>query len=112
MWAKIVQEYTEKGTMAQTDLQTNFLESKCPAGGDICTWLDSLGVKREELAQAGVDIDEKDYCLTIIKSLPHYLPNFASNLLTNAWLWAPNKSINPDVLIMLIVEEFEHGHTD
>ena len=112
MWTEIVREYTEKGTMAQTDLHTEFLESKCPIGGDVCTWLDSLHVKREELAQAGVDSDEKDYCSTIIKSLPPFLSNFSSSLLANARLYVPNKSIDPDILILLIIEEYERGRSD
>ena len=112
MWTEIVREYTEKGTMAQMDLRTEFLGSKCPIGGDVCTWLDSLCVKREELAQAGVDIDEKDYCSTIIKSLPPFLSNFSSSLLANACLYVPNKSIDPDVLISLIIEEYERGRGD
>ena len=112
MWTEIVREYTEKGTMAQMDLCTKFLESKCPIGGDVRTWLDSLHIKREELAQAGVDIDEKDYCSTIIKSLPPFLSNFSSSLLANACLYVPNKSIDPDVLILLIIEEYKRGHSD
>ena len=51
MWADIVCEYTEKGTMTQTDLRTRFLESRCPEKSDIPAFLDSLRVKREELAQ-------------------------------------------------------------
>ena len=112
MWTEIVKEYTEKGTMAQMDLCTEFLESKCPIGGDVRTWLDSLRIKREELAQAGVDIDKKDYCSTIIKSLPPFLSNFSSSLLANARLYAPNKSIDPDVLISLIIEEYKCGRSD
>ena len=112
MWTEIVREYTEKGTMAQMDLRTEFLESKCPIGGDVHTLLGSLHVKREELAQAGVDIDKKDYRSTIIKSLPPFLSNFSSSLLANARLYAPNKSIDPDILISLIIEEYERGRSD
>ena len=35
MWAEIVREYTEKGTYAQTEPRTKFLESKCPDEGDV-----------------------------------------------------------------------------
>jgi hypothetical protein len=91
VWAEIVREYTEKGTYAQTNLQTKFLESKCPDKGDICTWLDSLRVQKEELAQVSVEIDEKDYHSTIILSLPIYLSGFASSQLAAAWAIQPNK---------------------
>ncbi|OJA13368.1 hypothetical protein AZE42_11464 [Rhizopogon vesiculosus] len=50
MWTEIVREYTEKGTYAQTDLRTKFLESKCPSGGDVRQFLDDLRTKCDELA--------------------------------------------------------------
>ena len=66
MRADIVCEYTKKGTMTQTDLHTRFLESRCPEKSNVCAFLDLLHLKREELAQVGVKIDEKDYHSTII----------------------------------------------
>jgi hypothetical protein len=86
MWAEIIREYTEKGALAQTDLCTKFLESKCPDKGDVREWLDSLRVRKEELAQVGVDIDEKDFRSTVISSLPVYLSGFASSQLAAARL--------------------------
>lgn len=112
MWAEIVREYTEKGTMTQTDLRTKFLESKCPDKGDVRAFLDSLRVKREELAQAGVHIDEKDYRSTIVKSLPWHLSNFASNQLTSARLFSPTQTIHPDVLISVITEEYDRNQRE
>lgn len=84
MWTEIVCEYTEKGAYAQTDLRTRFLEMKCPERGDVREWLKQLHSRREELAQVGVDIEEKDYRSTIISSLPGHLSGFASNLLASA----------------------------
>ncbi|KAJ8586924.1 hypothetical protein M405DRAFT_713301, partial [Rhizopogon salebrosus TDB-379] len=78
----------------------------CPNGGDIRQFLDGLRTKREELASVGVSIDEKDYRSTIIKSLPNSLANFASNQLTSAKLWSPTKTIDPDILISIISEEW------
>ena len=65
-WDAITSKYTKKGAFAQTDLRTCFLKSKCPDKGNVRQFLDELRVKREELATVGVDIDEKDYCSTII----------------------------------------------
>ena len=87
-WDAIVAEYTEKGAYAQTDLRARFLESKCPDKGNVREFLDNLRVKREELASVGVDIDEKDYRSTIIKSLPTSLANFASSQLAAAHLYS------------------------
>ena len=111
MWTEIVREYTEKGAYAQTDLRTKFLESKCPDKGDVRVWLDSLRVQKEELAQVGVAIDEKDFRSTIISSLPTYLSGFASSQLAAARLYSPTKTIDPDILISLISEEYERQRT-
>jgi len=111
MWAEIVREYTEKGTYAQTDLRTKFLESKCPFGGDIWQFLDELRAKRDELSAVGVKIEEKDYHSTIIQSLPNHLASFASGQLATARLYATTKTIDPDILISLIIEESERRTT-
>ena len=106
-WDVIVKEYTEKGAYAQTELRTKFLESRCPDKGNIREFLEELRVKKEELAQVGVTIDEKDYLSTIISSLPYHLSNFASAQLSAAKMFAPTKSIEPDVLMSLLMEEAE-----
>ncbi|KIJ22570.1 hypothetical protein M422DRAFT_197022, partial [Sphaerobolus stellatus SS14] len=69
-WLAIEQEYTQKGAYAQTELRSRFLEMKSRSGDNIRDWLDGLRTKREELASVGVDITEKDYRSTILKSLP------------------------------------------
>lgn len=107
MWAEIVHEYMEKGMMTQMDLHIKFLESLCSEKSDVHVFLDSLSVRREELAQAGVQIDEKDYCSTVIKSLPFHLSNFTSNQLTAAHLFLLTKTINPDLLISVISEKYD-----
>ena len=114
-WDMIVREYTKKGTFAQTKLCACFLEMKYLDKGDVCQFLDDLHIKWEELVTTGVEIDEKDYCSTIISSLPIHLSNFASNQLAVARLYAPTKTINSDALISLISEESDcqrsqHAH--
>jgi len=106
-WDAIITEYTEKGAFAQMDLQTCFLESKCPDKGNVRQFLDELRMKWEELATVGVDIDEKDYHSTIISSLPYSLANFASNQLAATKLYSSTKTITPDALILLISEEYK-----
>ncbi|KAG2758123.1 hypothetical protein P692DRAFT_20867022 [Suillus brevipes Sb2] len=101
MRGEIIREYTEKGAYTQTDLRTKFLESKCPGGGDVCA-------KRDELSAVGVQIEEKDYQSTIIQSLPNHLVSFASGQLATARLYSSTKTIEPNILISLIIEESEH----
>lgn len=57
------------------------------------------------LRKVGVVIDDKDYLSTIIGSLPISLSSFASSQLASARMYAPTKTIDPDVLIPLLTEE-------
>jgi hypothetical protein len=110
-WTAIAKEYTEKSVFAQTKLHTSFLESKCAEEGKVRQFLDDLQTKREELSLVGVDVNDKDYCSTIISSLPTYLSNFTSSQLAIAKLYSPSKTIEPDALISPISEEFERQKT-
>jgi hypothetical protein len=104
-WKAVVKEYTEKGAYAQTDMRAKFLASRCPEKGNVRDFLEELRTKREELVQVGVDIDAKDYLSTIISSLPISLSSFASAQLAAARMFSPTKSIEPDVLLSLLMEE-------
>ena len=104
-WDAIVTEYTQKGAFAQTEMRAKFLGMKCPEKGNVREFLDTLRVKKEELATLGVSIDDRDYLSTIIASLPISLANFASNQLAAARLYASSKTISPDELISMISEE-------
>jgi hypothetical protein len=75
-WEAVVKEYTEKGAYAQMDMCAKFLASRCPKKGNVREFLDKLQTRKEELAQVGVEIDDKDYLLTIISSLPVTRCNF------------------------------------
>ena len=52
-------------------------------------------------------INKKDYWSTIIKSLPTSLANFASSQLAAAHLYSSTKTIDPNTLISIIIEEAE-----
>jgi hypothetical protein len=107
MWEAISREYSVKGAYAQTDLHTQFIESKCPEGGDVRVFLQDLRTKREELAAIGVIVDEKDYRSTVLSSLPNSLSNFASNVIAAARLTSGYNSINLDALIQMISKEYD-----
>jgi hypothetical protein len=108
-WDLITKEYTQKGAFAQAELRSRFMDSKCPEKGNVREFLDELRVEREKLATYGVTIEDKDYRSTIITSLPHHLSNFTSSLLANARLHATSRTIDPDELITLISEEYDHS---
>ena len=64
-------------------------------------------MKKEELVQVGVVINDSDYLSTIISSLPVSLSSFASAQLAAARMFATTKTIEPDVLMSLLMEEAE-----
>jgi len=101
----IVTEYTDKGVYTQIELQTKFLELRCPEKGNICEFLKGLCIKKEELAQVGVDIENKDYLSTIVGSLPFALSNFMLSQLTAAHMFSTSRTIAPNTLISLLMEE-------
>ena len=108
-WNLIITEFTQKGAFTQAELHTHFMDLKCPDKGNICKFLDELQVEKEKLATYGVIIKDKDYCSTIISSLPNFLSNFASSLLENARLHVQLKAVDPDQLMSLISEEYDHS---
>lgn len=118
-WAALTKEYIQKGTFAQTQLRTNFLILKCPDKGDAHVFLDSICIKKEEPASVGVVINDKDYCSTIIGSLPPFLTPYANSLLTAAKLFSPPAAsgssatfneMDPDTLITIIADEYDCQH--
>ena len=77
-WEAVVGEYTVKGVYVQMEIRAKFLMSRCPERGNAKEFLRGLRLKKEELAQVGVGISDKEYMSTIISSLPDVLANFAS----------------------------------
>ena len=55
-----------------------------------------------------MNIKDKDFHSVIIFSLPGYLSKFTATLLTNTQLYSTNKTIDPDIFISLINEEYHH----
>ena len=64
----VVKEYTLKSEYAKTGLRAKFLGMRCTDKGGVREFLEGLRLKKEELSQAGVDIDEKDYFSVIVSS--------------------------------------------
>jgi len=103
-WEAVVREFSKKSAYAQADMRAKFMAMRCPDKGNPREFLEGLRVKKEELAQAGVEIDEKDYFSIIISSLPYSLSNFASSQLAAAQ-YLTDKKISPDDLLSMLLEE-------
>jgi hypothetical protein len=103
-WEAMVKEFSKKSTYAQADMRAKFMAMRCLDKGNPREFLEGLRVKKEELAQAGVNVNEKDYFSVIILSLSYSLSNFAlSQLVAAQYLSA--KKITPDDLLLMLLEE-------
>jgi gag-polypeptide of LTR copia-type len=67
---------------AHHNLKTKFLEMRCPKGGDVRTFLTNLHFKRQELAAAGVKLDDQDYQWMVLCGIPGELVMFTAALLS------------------------------
>jgi hypothetical protein len=103
-WEEVVKEYTLKSEYARTGLRAKFLGMKCTGRGGVREFLEGLRLKKEELSQAGVDIDEKDYFSVIISSLPPSMSNFASSQMAAAHFSSTKVLLSTDLLPILIEE--------
>src|SRR5271168_741488 len=103
-WDEVVKEYTLKSEFAKTGLRAKFLGMRCTDKGGVREFLEGLRLKKEELCQAGVDIDEKDYFSVIISSLPAAMSNFASSQLAAA-RFSGTRTITSSDLISMLIEE-------
>jgi hypothetical protein len=102
-WDVVVKEFSQKSAYTQTDLRAKFMAMRCPEKMNPREFLEGLRVKKEELSQAGVIIEERDYFSVILSSLPAPLSNFASNLLAAAQF--SSRMMVPDNLLPMLMEE-------
>ena len=104
-----MKKYMQKGVYMQTELRAKFLTSRCPDKGNAKDFLRGLRLKKEELAQVGVTISNKDYLSTIISSLPDTLSNFASSQI--AWTAQQNsKLMDTNVLMSMLLQEADRQY--
>jgi gag-polypeptide of LTR copia-type len=76
-WDAMSAEYTKKGLFA---LCNTFMASCCPQGADVFWFLIDLGTRWEELISNRVTIDDADYHITILNSIPGWLHHFISGV--------------------------------
>ncbi|KAJ7139187.1 hypothetical protein C8R44DRAFT_938818 [Mycena epipterygia] len=84
MWNPVMVTYSTKGAYAQTNLRSQFLQSKCPASGNV-----------------------HDFRSTIIGCLPQYLSGFASSQFSAAKLFSSIGTIPCSPFMTSISEEFD-----
>jgi len=104
-WDHLVFKFTAQSIYAQNDLEEAFFNMAYTRGEDIRSFLMGLRYKREELAAAGVQITQREYQCTILKSLPDELAKFAVQLLISAC--HSGFILDTNTLINSIIEESE-----
>jgi len=75
----------------------------CTKGEDVQSFLTALHYKRKELAAMGVQITQKEYQRTVLKSLLDKLVKFAMQLLTSAH--HSGLILDTETLINSVIEE-------
>jgi hypothetical protein len=105
-WDHLVTEFTAQSVYMQNDLKEAFFNMACVKGEDVRVFLTALRYKCEELAAAGVQITQKEYQHTVLKSLPDELAEFASQLLSS--MWHSGFALDTDTLVNSVIEESEH----
>ena len=107
VWDIIVREYTYKSTVTKGNLRHDFMASRRADKADVHVFLNSLRTRRAEITSIGATISNDDYRDTIISSLPRWLQTFALNQLTASRLSSPDRTIDPELLIIIICDEWE-----
>jgi hypothetical protein len=73
MWTAVTQEFTTRSSHVIAAMRASLNSLKCADNRNICTHLDRLCFKYEELVGIGVTVSSADYATRIIGSLPtHY----------------------------------------
>ncbi len=90
---------------AQNNLEEAFFSMCCTKGEDIRSFLTGLRYKCEALSAMGIQITQREYQRTILKSLPDELAKFAAQLLISAQ--HSGFILDTDTLINSVIEESE-----
>ena len=125
MWTSLTKEFTVKSSHIVAVMHTSFNSLKCADNGNICTHLDKLHFKYEELVGISITILTEQYATCIMGSLPVlyqcYLSTIEASACTSALATTaiaatttnthPNAmstfSISPELLMQPAVEEYD-----
>ncbi len=89
----------------QNDLEEAFFSLTYTKGEDVQSFLTGLHYKHKELSAMGVQITQREYQHTILKSLSDELAKFAAQLLISTH--HSGFILNTDTLINSMIEESE-----
>ena len=100
-WKRVNDEFTAKSVYAQNDLQTAFFDMRCTKGGDVCTFLRDLHMKREDLVAMGVEVTEREYQHMVLWGIPEDLACFTASLLSAYCITNPTSTSTMDMEMLI-----------
>jgi len=104
-WDRLVFKFTVQSIYAQNNLEEAFFSLTCAKGEDIWSFLTVLHYKCKELSAAGIQITQREYQHTILKSLPDKLAKFVVQLLISTC--HSGFILDTNTLINSVIEESE-----
>jgi len=104
VWDAIAQIFEGCSLMVAINLRQKMQNVSCGASDDVHTHFDKLADMNEKLSSIGVTLEDHEYELILIGSVPSIYEPTISSILTAAKL---NKTpLDPDTVISLITNDF------
>ena len=76
---------------------------QCPKGGNVCAFLSSLSLQRNELLAAGITISNEDFEQTVLDGIPEALATYVSLMLSQSQLDGKQREMK-DIMHILLEE--------
>ena len=105
-WKVLKDDFEKRSRMFTIDLQRWLQDVCCEDNRNVCTHFDNLRNIREELAALSESIPDRDFTAIILSSLPKFYDTYLSAI--TATLSVLGKEVNPDALILSIINEYDH----
>ncbi|THH15818.1 hypothetical protein EW146_g4715 [Bondarzewia mesenterica] len=109
LWGAILKEYEQKLDIAKVDVRRQMMEAKCNEGGDVRVHLNFLLKSKEQLAGMRMKIEDEDFSVMIMSSLP---PSYHNSLraITSA-AHVTEKPLSPVTLMQFILEVYDEDQS-
>jgi hypothetical protein len=106
IWAKVCKIHEGKMELVQIDLCHRLQELRCEEGGDMKAHFGEQLCLRELLAGMGASIEDCDFYMITLGSLPESYRPLVSSI--NAAAKIAQKVLTPYELVSVVTEEYEH----
>ena len=105
IWKDLENHFQKRSRMVSVDLRRRIQELRCTEKGDMISHFATLQTMREDLAAMGQALDENDFYMIILGSLPASYDPYISAV--NATSSVLGTTISADDLMLTVTEEYE-----